>query len=80
MLPPRDGAFSGLDSIEWLKLEDNAITALAGEQLFPPTLKVPQQVREDLRIGKGKIGKTGLVREEKRQGGGGKAGIGQGKE
>ena len=36
----REGAFSGLDSLEWLKLEDNAISALAGGDLFPASLKV----------------------------------------
>ena len=56
LLSSRDGAFSGLDSLEWLKLEDNAITALAGEQLFPPTLKVTQEIREDRRIGKRRAG------------------------
>ena len=39
----REGAFSGLDSLEWLKLEDNAISALAGGDLFPASLKVPFQ-------------------------------------
>ena len=36
----REGAFSGLDSLEWLKLEDNAISALDGGDLFPASLKV----------------------------------------
>ena len=36
----REGAFSGLDSLEWLKLEDNAISALDGGDLFPVSLKV----------------------------------------
>ena len=36
----REGAFSGLDSLEWLKLEDNAISALPGGDLFPASLKV----------------------------------------
>jgi len=34
-----EGAFSGLDSLEWLKLEDNAISALDGGDLFPASLK-----------------------------------------
>lgn len=36
----RDDAFSGLESLEWLKLEDNSLTTLAGDGLFPKTLKV----------------------------------------
>ena len=36
----REGAFSGLDSLEWLKLEDNAISVLPGGDLFPASLKV----------------------------------------
>merc|ERR1719317_242923 len=34
-----DEAFAGLESLEWLKLEDNSITSLSGEGLFPETLK-----------------------------------------
>jgi len=34
-----DDAFSGLESLEWLKLEDNSLTTLAGDGLFPKTLK-----------------------------------------
>ena len=36
----RDDAFAGLESLEWLKIEDNSLTVLAGEGLFPKTLKV----------------------------------------
>ena len=30
----RDDAFLGLDSLEWLKLEDNSLTQLGGEVVF----------------------------------------------
>ena len=36
----RDGAFADLDSLETLKLEDNSLIRLSGEDLFPTTLKV----------------------------------------
>ena len=36
----RDDAFVGLESLEWLKLEDNSLTTLGGEGLFPRSLKV----------------------------------------
>ena len=42
-LYPREGSFAGLDSLEWLKLEDNAISALSGGDLFPASLKVTCQ-------------------------------------
>ena len=35
----RDEAFAGLDSLEWLKLEDNSLSRLGGEPLFPRGLK-----------------------------------------
>ena len=45
LLPyPREGSFAGLDSLEWLKLEDNAISALSGGDLFPASLKVTCQL------------------------------------
>ena len=43
LLYPREGSFAGLDSLEWLKLEDNAISALSGGDLFPASLKVTCQ-------------------------------------
>ena len=36
----REDAFVGLESLEWLKLEDNSLTTLGGEELFPKTMKV----------------------------------------
>ena len=36
----REDAFVGLESLEWLKLEDNSLTTLGGDELFPKTLKV----------------------------------------
>ena len=36
----RDDAFVGLDSLEWLKLEDNSLRTITGEGLFPVSLKV----------------------------------------
>ena len=35
----RDEAFAGLESLEWLKLEDNSLTRLGGEPVFPRGLK-----------------------------------------
>ena len=40
----REGAFSGLDSLEWLKLEDNAISALPGGDLFPASLSYSESL------------------------------------
>ena len=36
----REDAFVGLESLEWLKLEDNSLTTLGGDELFPKTMKV----------------------------------------
>ena len=36
----REDAFLGLESLEWLKLEDNSLTTLGGDELFPKTMKV----------------------------------------
>ena len=35
----RDEAFAGLESLEWLKLEDNSLSRLGGELVFPRGLK-----------------------------------------
>ena len=35
----RDEAFAGLESLEWLKLEDNSLSRLGGEPVFPRGLK-----------------------------------------
>ena len=40
MLRFREDAFVGLESLEWLKLEDNSLTTLGGDELFPKTMKV----------------------------------------
>ena len=41
----REDAFVGLESLEWLKLEDNSLTTLGGEELFPKTMKVTNILR-----------------------------------
>ena len=40
----REDAFVGLESLEWLKLEDNSLTTLGGDELFPKTLKVTNMI------------------------------------
>ncbi len=37
----RPGAFLGLESLEWLKMNGNSLTELNTQDLFPLSLKVP---------------------------------------